>query len=179
MINLIPNQEKKKKIRDFYFRLTVVAFFALAFSALVALVATLPAFLLSSAKLDLARSKLAEQEAKPLPPVDQETQKIIDGINIKMDLIDSAKKDRYLVSAEIVNEVLLRKLPTLEISQISYESDAKGKKVNVRGVARSREELLSFRRALEGSIAFKKVDLPISNFVQGSNIRFSLSLVPN
>ena len=61
-----------------------------------------------------------------------------------------------------------------------YENDAtKGKKVTVLGIAPSRELLLLFRRALEDDVAFKKVDLPISNFVKGSNIEFSLSLIPS
>jgi hypothetical protein len=71
-------------------------------------------------------------------------------------------------------------MPDIKITQILYDNTvAKGdKKVNIQGTAPSRERLLIFRQALEGNPAFKKVDLPISNFVKGSNIQFSLSLTP-
>jgi hypothetical protein len=51
-----------------------------------------------------------------------------------------------------------------------------GEKISISGRASSREVLLSFRRTLEDNPAFSKVDLPISNFIKGSNIRFYITL---
>jgi len=182
MINLIPNQEKKKKVRDFYFRLTTVTLFVLSLVALVALSAMLPAYFLSSVKQNLAEAKLGSQNTEPVPLLDLKTQTVIDGLNSRLNLIEKSEKGRYLVSVKIMSEIMLKKTPDIKITQILYETDAKslpvGKKVTVRGIARSREELLLFRRALEDNIAFTKVDLPISNFVKGSNIEFSLTLIP-
>lgn len=180
MINLIPNQEKKKKVKDFYFRLSVITFFAFSFATLIALVALLPAYFLSSVKKNLAEAKLQAQKAEPVPLLDQKTQAIIDDLNSRLNLVENAEKNKYLISLKIVNEIIQKKLPTIKITQILYETDTvQGKKVSVRGVARSREELLLFRRALEDDIAFKNVDLPISNFVKGSNIQFYLTLTPS
>ena len=68
----------------------------------------------------------------------------------------------------------------IKISQISFKDTGLDvKEVNISGTAPSRERLSLFRRALEGDPLFKKVDLPISNFIKGSNIRFSLSLTPS
>jgi len=50
--------------------------------------------------------------------------------------------------------------------------------VSIEGIAPSREILLAFRRLLENDPLFKSVDLPISNFIKGSNIRFNLNLIP-
>ncbi len=179
MINLIPNQEKKKKVKDFYFRLTVVSFSLLSFVTLVALVAVLPAYFLSSVKKNLAESWLTEQSAEPIPPVSQNIQVIIDGLNQKLRVIESARESKYPVSLKVVSEIMAKKLPEIKITQILYEVSAgENKKVSVRGIAQGREQLLLFRRALEDGAAFQKVDLPISNFVKGSNISFSLTLVP-
>jgi len=67
----------------------------------------------------------------------------------------------------------------IKITDISYENDSlNGKKISIQGTAPSREVLLSFRQAFENDNTFKQVDLPISNFVKGSNIQFYLSLIP-
>src|SRR3989344_1018873 len=179
MINLIPNQEKKKKVKDFYFRLSVVVLFMLALVLLVALAAIFPAFVLSETKKSLAEEKLAEQRAEAGPELGAGTRGTLEEIKKKLDLIDRIGENKYLVSEKIVNEIISKKMPGMKINQILFEFDlVKGKKVSLRGIAESREQLFEFLRALEASIAFKQVDLPISNFVKGSNIDFSLTLIP-
>ena len=74
-------------------------------------------------------------------------------------------------------------MPAIKITDIAYESRspdelAQARKVSIEGTAPSRSALLSFRRALEDDANFQSVDLPISNFIKGSNIQFYLSLVP-
>lgn len=180
MINLIPNQEKKKKVKDFYFRLVVVTFFVLSFCVLTGAVALLPAYFISLVNKNLASTKLEMQNKEPVPLVDQGALATMEDLDSKLVLIDSSEKNKYLISQKVINEIILQKIPDIKINQISYENSlSSGKKISVRGVAGSREKLLLFRRALEDSIAFKKVDLPISNFIKGSNIEFSLNLIPS
>jgi len=80
---------------------------------------------------------------------------------------------------DVINAILLKKRSDIKITQISYQNDTRGRKIGVTGTAPSREVLLFFRLALESSPAFKSVDLPISNFVKGSNIQFYLNLIPS
>ena len=109
-----------------------------------------------------------------------ETNVIVKKVNSKLDLIEKSSKSQFLVSQKIINTIVVNKMPEIKITDISYDNDIeKGKKVNIEGIAPSREALLSFRLALEGDKNFKQVDLPISNFVKGSNIQFSLSLIPS
>jgi hypothetical protein len=180
MINLIPNQEKKKKVKDFYFRLVVVFFAVLGSSVLVGSAAILPSYFLSSVKKNLSESKLEAQKAESAPLVDQSTLLTVEELNSKLSLIENAEKNKYLVSLKVINEIMAKKMPDIKITQIVYDNaTVGGKKISIRGIASSRERLLLFRRALEDNPAFKKVDLPISNFVKGSNIQFSLSIIPS
>ncbi|KKT19706.1 MAG: hypothetical protein UW02_C0006G0012 [Candidatus Nomurabacteria bacterium GW2011_GWB1_43_7] len=180
MINLIPNQEKKKKVKDFYFRLTVVLFMVLGCCVLVASVSILPSYFLSSINKNLANEKLEMQKKEPMPLVDQDSLTSVEDLNSKLSTIENAEKNKYLVSQKVINEIIFQKMPDIKISQIFYENNVlNGKKINIRGLAPSRERLLLFRRALEDDITFKKVDLPISNFVKGSNIEFYLSIIPS
>ncbi|MEK7569465.1 MAG: hypothetical protein AAB500_01055 [Patescibacteria group bacterium] len=185
MINLIPNQEKKKKVKDFYFRLAVVTFFLLSFTILVASLAMIPAYFLSAAKKDVVFTKLSEESNTPNSALLLETQESIAALTKKLNIVEKVQKNEYRISGKVVNEILGDKISSIKITAILYETPLPknpgdpNKKVTVQGVATSREELLRFRRALEDNVAFQKVDLPISNFVKGSNIFFSITLTPS
>ncbi|MBY0376466.1 hypothetical protein K2P96_00635 [Patescibacteria group bacterium] len=179
MINLIPNQEKKRKVKDFYFRLVVVSFFILGLCSLVACVALLPSYFLSTVKKNLVSSKLDTQQKQPIPPAGQNTLATVADVASKLNLIETTEKTNYLVSEKVINEIVLHKMPDIKITEFSYENNTtSGKKVVVHGIAPSRERLLIFRKSLEDDAAFKKVDLPIQNFVKGSNITFYINIVP-
>src|SRR3989344_742565 len=143
MINLIPNQEKKKKIKDFYFRLTVITFFLLSFTILVAVVAILPAYFVSVTKKNFTEAKLKEQSSEPMPQVDENTQAALDSLKRELSMIENARAEAYPVSQKIVNEITRNILPGIKITRVIYSKDPNNaKKVSVEGVAQSREELL-------------------------------------
>ena len=104
----------------------------------------------------------------------------INKIDVKLFFESSTcPENRYLISEKVIKEVVSRKIPGIEITHIFYEnSPINGKKISISGLASSRERLLLFRQSFENYTIFKKVDLPISNFVKGSNIQFNLNLTP-
>lgn len=180
MINLIPNQEKKKKVKDFYFRLSIIFFLALGICILFASVSILPSYFISSVNKNLANIKLEMQKKEPILLIDQNFLTIIEDLNKKLDLIENVQKNKYLVSEKVINQIVLRKMSDIKINQISYENNLPGgKTISIHGIAPSRERLLLFRRALEDDVSFKKIDLPISNFTKGSNIEFYLNIIPS
>lgn len=180
MINLIPNEEKKQKVKDFYFRLFTTFVAILSFSILISAASILPAYFLSSVKKNLVNNKLEAQKNEPLPAIDSTTLSVMQDLNDKLNLAEKNRKGNYLVSQKIIQEIVSEKMPDIKITQILYQNDpGKGKTVSINGTASSRERLLIFRQNLEENLAFKKVDLPVSNFVKGSNIRFYLNLIPS
>jgi len=178
MINLIPNEEKKKKVQDFYFRAMVVCFFVLGSSVLIASVALLPAYFLSFIRSGLVKEKLQTQTSEVLPEVDQETDKLAKDLNLKLETIEKVQNKSYSISEKIIAPIIKDKMDSIKITRIYSQNNGKGVVASITGTATSREELLLFRKALEANPAFKKVDLPVSNFVQGSNIKFFLNLIP-
>lgn len=179
MINLIPNQEKKKKVKDFYFRFAAVFVTALGFCAAVGAAALLPTYFLANAELTLAEEKLLAQQNEPPTQTDQNLAARVQDLDRKLGLVESAEKNAYLISQKVISEIVARKMPDIKITKFIYENDgALGRKITILGQAPSRERLYLFRLALEGDIFFKEVELPISNFVKGSDIEFSLSLIP-
>ncbi len=147
-------------------------------------IAILPSYFLSSVKNRIVDNKLEIQKNEIVPSLDQKIVSTIKDINEKLDLIDNAQKDKFIISERVVNNILLERIPNIKITNISYEENSQSgsqqdKKIVVQGNASSREVLLQFRNALEDDVAFKQVELPISNFVKGSNIQFYLSLIPS
>lgn len=179
MINLIPNSEKKKMIRDFYFRFITVLFSAVGLSLILVIIALTPAYFFTTFRENLINESLVKQENTPIPTASQQAVSVSEELDRKISLINSFRDSKVKVSEQIISEIILNKLSDIRITQIQYSNSETGEtKVLVRGNAPSRERLLLFRIALEDSLAFDKVDLPISNFVRGSNIEFSLNILP-
>ncbi|MFA6177707.1 MAG: hypothetical protein WC694_02325 [Candidatus Paceibacterota bacterium] len=179
MINLIPTEEKKKIVIDFYYRLAVLFVVMLDLCILVAFVSLLPSYFISSMKHSLIVAKLENQKLEPLPTAEESSLALVKDINNKIILVENFEKNKFPLSVKVINAILLNKRSDIKITYISYENKGiSGRKINISGVSPSREVLLLFREALENSLAFKNVNLPISNFVKGSNINFNLSLIP-
>lgn len=179
MINLIPNEEKKKKVKDFYFRLVSVFFTVLAVSIFVAVFTLLPSYFFSTVKKNSANAKLEIQKNEPTPTLDQKTLTLINDLNNKLTLVERSEQDKYLVSFKIVSGVILKKMPDIKITEITYENNSSSvKTVGIHGIAPNRERLLLFERTLADDPFFKNVDLPVSNYIKGTNIQFYLNLTP-
>ena len=164
---------------DFYLRLLVLILLTFATVSAVATATLLPAYLSSIAKKGSAEAILELQKAEPVPTFDEETHKSVTDLNYKLQLVESAQKNRFSVSESVLQAVIGKKQRGIRITQIAYEVDTKkGTILRVRGTAASREALLQFRQAFERDAAFQGVALPISNFVKGENIEFNLTLVP-
>lgn len=180
MINLIPNKEKKVMVKDFYYRLVVVVLLMLSLVVFIASIVLLPSYFASSAKKGISDKILDLELIEEINATGQQTLLDVSALDNKLSLFEKSKKDKFVVSERVINEILLNKISNIKITQISFEdSEANGKQISIRGIAPSRERLTLFRRALEDNPLFKKIDLPISNFVKGSNIQFFLSLTPS
>lgn len=179
MINLIPNQEKKRIERDFYLRLLAVFFSMLASAVVLGCLAILPSYFMSLEYKNLATDKLALQKNTPTPLLDDDVKSRVRDIDTKLMMVENAEKGKFIVSREVVNEILKEVSVNIKINSIFYNQGGEvGKQVSISGTASSREALLIFQQRLKSNKNFKEVDLPISNFVKGSNIDFTVSLIP-
>lgn len=179
MINLIPTEEKKRMKTYFWVRLLTIGFIVFGCSILIGAVALLPAYFHVTVKNSLAKEKSKAQQETPLGATESQIIGEVNDLNKKLELIEKSRQAEFVISERVINNVVEKKMPDIKITEIGYEYNAtKGKEIRISGEALSRERLLLFRLALERDPAFKKVDLPVSNFVRGSNIHFFLTLVP-
>lgn len=180
MINLIPSEEKKKIRKDFYMRVIIVSFFVLGIAVLLSNVMLIPAVFYASLEKKLAEDHFKNTENNLSVDLNKEDKVLIESLDSKINLINNFRKDKFLVSVRVIDNILNIKIDGIKINEINYTNDiTKGKSINIRGQASSREKLLTFKNKLSQDANFKKVDLPVSNFVKSSNIEFNLVLIPS
>lgn len=178
MINLIPIEKKKSNQKDFYFRFLSVCFMMFTFLILILIIAISPAYFISLEKKNSANLALENQKKEILLEVDEKALITTQNLETRLDLLEKARKDKYVFSEKVIDKIISKKIPGIKIDRIFYENDSlKGRKIILNGMATSREQLLSFRRGFENDPSFKNVDLPISNFVKGRDIEFTLNLI--
>ncbi len=180
MINLIPNEQKKLMIRNFYYRLATVCILALGFCILIASITMLPSYVLVSGKSDLVNTKLDNEKTTPISLSDKEATNMLNDLDKRFTSIEKDQNSKFLISKRIIDQIVSEKNVDIKITQIILDNSPAGDKViSIRGTAPSRERLLFFRNVLEKNPSFKQVNLPISNFIKGSHIQFSLNLIPS
>ena len=178
MINLIPIEEKKQIRKDFYNRFLVVFFIMLSVLVVILLIIVLPYYFISLEKKISTNKELDAQKNEIMPEIDQKALVSIKDLDAKLSLLNEARKNDYTFSQKVINEIVSQKIYGIKINKFFYENNSlEGKKVNITGIAQSREQLLLFRQNLESDLMFKDVNLPISNFVKGRNIEFNLNLI--
>src|SRR3989344_1795737 len=107
MINLIPNKEKKEMVKSFYFRLLVLFLVIASVSLLIAFVAILPSYFLSSAKNRIVNEKLEIQKKEPMSLPQEETLAVIKDLNNKLTLIEKAEDNKFTISQKVVNAIII------------------------------------------------------------------------
>ena len=106
MINLIPNAEKKEMIKGFYYRLVVLFLIMASVSFLIAFVAILPSYFLSSMKNRIVNTKLKIQKSEPVPVPNSQTFAVIKDLNTKLTLIEKNQNSKLTILKEIINTII-------------------------------------------------------------------------
>lgn len=176
MINVLPEEEKKMLKREYWMRLLTMATNLLTVTAIVATLLILPSYFYSKDKEALAESKLeAFNIANPeIAKTDLDTK--VAEINNKLILLNSSKSD-LIVSDLILKDIMSLRLKGISILGINYKEEKdKPKTIEIEGIASNRATLRAFKSNLDSDQNFAMVTLPISNFLEPTNINFTISI---
>lgn len=182
MINLLPHAQKKELERAYILRVVTLYILVAGCIALCGLVLLFPLYIVSVSKRQVVESQVASLSSQK-NTTKEELNSIISDINAKLAIFSDPTQQFYF-SKDIVVPVLAKQNSGVSITTISYANDpaasataassAPIRSVIVSGVAKDRESLLQFENNLKQNTAFTGVDVPISNFVSGSNINFNI-----
>lgn len=175
-INVLPEGQKKKIRRNYWIRFTSMLLYILAFAGIISALLLFPAYFFSKEKERIAESRLESFNlANPELKTDNLDQ-IISDINGKLTLLSS--KPSTNVGEKIINNLISTKPVGINFSQILYNKRTDGVSVlEVHGTASDRTALRSLKGIIESNPNFSEVDLPISNFIESTDINFKVSMV--
>lgn len=173
MFNLLPQQEKNGLVRDFRLRFATVGLVLFASLGAVALVALVPSFFLLRDQISSAQ--------KNSGALNQEIE-LASKDKISDTLLLASKKVFALTATsstpytyELVSDIVRNMTNNVRIMGIRVSFDKTGKRdITIVGEATDRDSLLAFANILERGNDFKEVTVPVSNFADALDLKFSI-----
>lgn len=176
MRNLLSQQDKKKVIKEYKFRIITTSLVFVFFAMLIASVLLLPSYIISNYREGITRvqaniiQKSIEVREKNVSNI------ILNDVKTKLKLLTVEEGSTPL--AEVFEEIINQKTRGVSIGGFFYRKTTDGNgEILVTGIAVSRESLLQFRRNLENKNIFTSVILPVSNLASDTDIEFSINTV--
>jgi hypothetical protein len=137
----------------------------------------LPSYFFSLSKQNLSEGRLDafNSSNKDLPNLDLSS--TIVGINRKLDLLSSFKSG-YSFYDDILATVLSNRIKGITFSQLLFNiRKDRSLVLEVHGEASDRETLRNFKIMVDKNPKVASTNLPMSNFLEKSNLNFTMSIV--
>lgn len=170
-LNLLSEQKKeelqKKILLEFTTTILELLFSITVLAAIILLVSKI--ILQNSFNEAIAQSTLITTS---YGAINQE----IRGLNTQIEQIDRLERERLLAADFLTH---MAELTPKEVTIKSLSLNAQDKNVLLSGKAATRDSLLLFIKNLEGGGLYTRVESPISNIFERTNINFTLSAVLN
>lgn len=175
MFNLLPKQEKKLIEREYRLRLVTISLLLFGAIGTTASIILVPSFVVSSQKEKLAMDENASLKQEIASRSQDNLPEILKVAGNQVKALDV--KDRSSYVFELISDVVLSKTGKIKLFGIDVsKNEESGKIIKISGRAIDRDSLLSFSRVLEKVSGFSKVDVPVSNFAEATNIDFFISV---
>lgn len=164
-LNLIPKEQKKeikiKRINELVKKT----------SSIIILFCVTAAIVIFAAKIILKKhfADVVEQTSL-IVKNNQSYDDKINNINSKIETAANIQKGRKEWSF-IVEDLANNTAEGILLSSLAFD----GQKIAIKGNAKFRDNLLSFKKNLENSSYFKNIVLPLQNLLQNENINFEIN----
>lgn len=175
-INILPDGSKKILNQYYWLRFSSLIMMFLSASSILLFILMYPAYRFSKIREDIANKDLKSFNDMTEKNIKSDFESISTDINSKLAILSAGGP--YF---DIQNKVFGEFIPTIpsgiKVSQINYSEKPDGvKTLDIEGQAVSRSVLSSFRQSLSRNPIFSNVDLPSSNYLEKSNLPFSISM---
>ncbi|MEW6408124.1 MAG: PilN domain-containing protein [Patescibacteria group bacterium] len=170
-INLLPPHQIKAREEKKYFRKIIVSFLLLfiilfiSFGLFFVLKNTLALYLNSQKDELFSLDNYLNQEKN------KKVQQDIENINKILSRISIIEKNKTIWSETLFELV---KITPNDLSFVNLKISDEDEKIEIMGLAKTRESLLIFQDNLEKSKYFENVTSPISNIISPTDINFSI-----
>ena len=176
LINVLPKKEKKKLRKKYWIKFSTMFLNLTSLVGLFAVLLLLPSYLLSASRESIINTRLEEFNSNNPEIKTLDLDKTITDINSKLEFISKNKIDSNL-SDKIFGWLLENKPANIKLKQILYNKRSDGSLVlDIHGVALDRVALRNFKLILDNNSNYKDVNLPISDFLEKTNLNFTISI---
>lgn len=177
IINILPEKDKKFLLIEYWERFFTTFLFLSIIVLIWASILLFPSYLFSQTKENLANKTLELFNKQNPELINMDINKSIENINLKLNILNNGKAD-YNVSNKVLDNILSSRIDGITFSQILFNKKVSGDSlVEIHGFAKDRDSLRGFKNKLESNENFFSVDLPISNFLEKTDLNFTISLI--
>jgi type IV pilus assembly protein PilM len=179
VINILPQKEKRKIVQSYWLRYLTILLNLVSLIGITASLLLFPSYSMSGIKEGIIENSL-EVFNKDNPDLENTNiDEIISNINSKLEILDKSSQT-YKISDKVFGEILATRTEGIKFSQILFSRKNIEKKevpmLEIYGSAENRDSLRNFKIALDKNTNFLKVDLPVSNFLEKSDLTFIISI---
>ncbi len=175
MLNLLPQEEKKKLIKEYKMRFysTLALFACLLF--LIAIVGLFPSYISKRAEMQSLLDQKLEAEEKNSAASLEEADKL--GASNKAlaeYLVARISSLEALPSAHgLIEKIFAKKTSAISVTSI----DVTATEVTIRGIAATRADLIAFHSSLRAEAEFKTATLPIADIAKSIDAPFAIQVI--
>lgn len=179
IMNVLPESEKKKFKKEYWKRFIIVFVLMFALIVLLANILILPLYSFSSTKENLAEQKIEEFNQNNQDLVkEQDLNNAITDINKKTDLLSLRSGKQFSIIDDILDVVLSSRPNGVKYNQILFNKRKDNNLyVEIYGVSSDRISLKNLKNNLDSNPKVASSNLPVSNFLEKTNILFNISIV--
>jgi len=177
IVNVLPEEEKKAIGREYWKRFAIIFISTASTVVLISIFLLLPLYSFSASKEKIIENKLEEFNNANKAITSQDLDSTISKINKKLDFI-SAIKPGYSISDDILGMVIANRGDGVKFSQILFnQRKDKAFVIEIHGIAKDRIALRNFKASFDSNTKIASVDLPISNYLEKTDLSFTMYLV--
>lgn len=182
IINVLTDDEKKQIKKEYRKRLSTIILNIIAVLCLLATLLMTPSYFFSKSKEILAEERL-ESFNRDNPEINsKDLDSMINEINNKLNIIGTTAPT-YNAYEDIFIYLLDSRVEGIKYNQIIFDKKAPNKKsasltsIEIRGSAKDRVVLRSFKDKLDANPNFSEVNLPVSSFLEKTDLNFNISII--
>lgn len=173
MFNLLPKAEKDAIRREYRTRLAVVVLWFFFATMLIASILLLPSYFLSTQneKAALRQSETITKSIKA-----EESSKfneVLSGIKSRLDVVTHKPPALYLY--ELISRIAKERGSGISFEGMTISREEGLRRVDIGGIAQTRNALVAFQKALMGTGLFKTVEFPVADLAKDGNSAFTLT----
>jgi len=178
MINLLPAAEKEKLLLEKKKRIVIVLWFLVSFFLICSVLILFSIRTYIQTQVKSQQYLLLEVKKEDKQSDIQNLQEEINSINSSLRDLDSFYQNRIYFSniLEKISQILPQDVYLTNLSVFSHsKKESKGIKVSLSGFAPTTEVLFEFKQNLEKEPSFKEISFPPSNWIELTDIDFSVT----